>query len=392
MVALGLVVGLLAWVVLWLNTDPRAGWDSLVYHKFAFEYAGLSTDEQDARSWELYERYAADDEVAYVVAALGTQPWSFDVPPTPARWAAQYRMRPLYPVLVAAAYPLAGMRAPLMISAAATVITLGCLSVGLAALAGPRVALGATAVTLLNGLFTRWMVTLTPDGLAIALWALSVTAGAIWVVRGQSRWLLLLVVAGLALALARPLGMLLPLVFVLGVPIAWLRKDRIWRRFAIAGLSSGLAAGVVLAVFTAAGFPSFTQLLQDLPTVHFSRPDVADPFGWMISMNEYRLRASLIPGLAQHPLVAVSIVAGVAGLFVARRWWAVPYLCALLVIPVSWVIHPEITQLDRTLAPAWLSIHAGFGVLISWIAIRWRETVIRAADWFTRKESVPSEG
>ena len=119
---LSLVVGAVGWATLWFSTDPRAGWDSLVYHKYAFEYAGLAPDEQDALSWDLFTRYGSTPLVLYVTEALGGENWSFDVARNQVRFALIYRMRPAYPTMVAAAYPILGTRAPLAVSAFAVVL------------------------------------------------------------------------------------------------------------------------------------------------------------------------------------------------------------------------------------------------------------------------------
>ena len=116
-VGVALLVGVIGWVVLWFNTEPRSNFDSLIYHTHAFEYDGLSRDEADDLSWEIYIRYADDRERTIMTNTIGGE-WS--TPEAP-RWMGLYEMRPLYPALVAATYPIVNWRAPMVASAVVTV-------------------------------------------------------------------------------------------------------------------------------------------------------------------------------------------------------------------------------------------------------------------------------
>ncbi|MGH2668043.1 MAG: hypothetical protein ACRDH5_02790, partial [bacterium] len=208
-----LLVGVVGWAALWLGTVPRADWDSLVYHKYAFEYAGLAPQEQDELSWQLFTRYASPNLVLYVAETLDGEEWHSDVGPHSTRWALQYRMRPAYPTLVAAGYPLLGARAPLAVSAFAVVLFVATTLVGLHILAGWRVAVIATGLGILNVLFTPWLVALMTDGLGTSLWAVTLTTGALWISQGRLVWLAALALAVLALCFTRPIGVLSPAVF-----------------------------------------------------------------------------------------------------------------------------------------------------------------------------------
>ena len=52
------VVAVVTWLVLWSTVQPRAEWDSLIYHRLAFQYAGASEDRQIRDSFTIFERYA----------------------------------------------------------------------------------------------------------------------------------------------------------------------------------------------------------------------------------------------------------------------------------------------------------------------------------------------
>ena len=387
-VGLSLIVGLVGWAMLWLGTTSRAGWDSLVYHKFAFEYAGLDRDHQDARSWELFARYGSTSLVLYVSESLDGEAWHFDLEPEQARWGLQYRMRPAYPALVAAAFPVLGARAPLAVSALAVVLLVVTTFAGLNLLAGLRVAVLATGLGLLNIFLTPWLVNLMPDGLAIGLWALTLTTGALWISQGRWIWLAALGLTVFALCLTRPLGVLAPAVFALSALGAAITRAGVWRAFAVATLVAIVPALAVTWLFTSAGYPGWLDLLQDLPTQHFSVPDVADPVAWIVTMDLGLLGQTMPVGLLGRPLVAALLVGGVIGLLLPGRWWTSPFLAAMPVVLLSFLLHPSATEIDRTLAPAWVSVNTGLALLVVVGAVRWRTRILALVDRF----SAPPDG
>lgn len=388
---LSLLVGAAGWATIWFSTDSRAGWDSLVYHKYAFEYAGLPPAQQDALSWDLFGRYGAPSLVLYVTEALDGDEWSFDVGPNQARFALIYRMRPAYSTTVAAAYPILGTRAPLAVSAFAVVLLVATTFVGLLMLAGLRVAVVATSLGVLNVLSTQWLVALTPDGLGISLWAVTLTTGALWIAQRRPVWLAALGLAVLALCLTRPIGVLAPAVFGLSAVGAALARAAVWRQFLAAAVVAAVPALAVTAFFAAAGFPGFLDLLQSLPTGHYSSPDIADPIGWIVSNDLYQVTNTLLVGLIARPLILALLAGGVVGFLLSSKWWTAPFLAALPVVLVSYLLHPSLSEVDRTLAPAWVSVHAGLALLFVFGAIRWRTRVLEVADRLTRhEEGAPS--
>jgi len=389
---LSLLVGAAGWVTIWFSTDARAGWDSLVYHKYAFEYAGLPADEQDALSWALFTRYGSPPLVLYVTEALDGDEWSFDVGPNQARFALIYRMRPAYSTMVAAAYPMLGTRAPLAVSAFAVVLFVATTFVGLLMLAGLRVAVVATSLGVLNVLSTQWLVALTPDGLGISLWAVTLTTGALWIAQRRPVWLAALGLAVLALCFTRPIGVLAPAVFGLSAVGAALARAAVWRQFLAAAVVAAVPALAVTAFFAAAGFPGFLDLLQSLPTGHYSSPDIADPIGWIVSNDLYQVTNTLLVGLIARPLILALLAGGVVGFLLSSKWWTAPFLAALPVVLVSYLLHPSLSEVDRTLAPAWVSVHTGLALLLVFGAIRWRTRVLEIADRLTRGEVGTSSG
>lgn len=387
LVGASLLTGVAVWLMLWLGTSPLAFYDSLVYHKLAFELAGLPPKEQDAASWELFVRYGSADLVGYVETSLDGEAWSFDLSPGQERWELQYRMRPAYPALVAAAYPVLGTRAPLAISAFAVILFVTTTAVGVCMLAGLRVAVIATGLGIANVLFNPWLVSLLTDGLAISLWAVTLTTGALWFVQRRIVWLAALGLAALALCFTRPIGVLAPAVFLLCAIAAAAARADAWRPFALAAIVAAVPAAAVTLVFALAGFPSVLDLLQDLPTNHFTEPDIADPVGWMVNNAVYHLTTTMPAGLIGRPLVLVAVVGGIAGLVFVGRWWAAPFLAALPLVLMSLLLHPVTSELDRTLAPAWVSLHLGLALLVVVGAIRSRTRVLVVADRWTTAET-----
>jgi hypothetical protein len=183
-VGVGLLVGTIGWLLIWFQTEPRANFDSLIYHADAFEYAGMTPEAADAASWTVYERYASDLERTIITDTVGGE-WST---PVSDRWMGLYQMRPVYPALVALAHPVLGLRGPMAVSALVTVAFVVITFAGFGLLAGFRVATIATGAALLQVNFTHWLVFLTTDGVAMLLWAASLVAIALYAKSGLWPW------------------------------------------------------------------------------------------------------------------------------------------------------------------------------------------------------------
>lgn len=382
-VAAAALVGAVAWLVLWFAADVRANWDSLMYHKYALEYAGVPEEEAHALSWDLFVRYGSDHDVAIVTGVHGG-PW---VNPENERWTNLYRMRPAYPVLVAAAYPALGLRAPMAVSALVTVAFTIISFAGFGLLFGYRVSGLATLVALLNGFFTHWLIFLTTDGLAIVLWAGGLVAVARFVQTGRAGWLVAVSVVVLLLGLTRPTSSLAPLVPAACTVVAALLRTPVWRRFALATVAAGIPALGVLAVMHLIGMPSIYDVLQENPTHHFSQPDVVDPVNWLVRQIQWAVPYRLLPTLLGQPILLGAIAAGVAGLAIARSWNVAPFLAAAAIAPIAWLLHPIWSDADRILAPVWVSLNLGIALLISTMLVGQRERVLAAADWISRPAS-----
>ena len=380
-ILVSVLVGIGAWLVLWFSADARANWDSLMYHQYALEYAGVPADEAHALSWDLFVRYAPDDQIARVRAVNDGGAWPV---PENERWTNLYRMRPTYPALVAAAYPILGLRAPMAVSA---LVTIGFVLVsfsGFGLLVGYRVATLATLIALLNGFFTHWLIFLTTDGLAILLWAASLVAVARYIQTGGRRWLVAVAAMVLLLGVTRPTSSLAPMVPAVCAGVAFVLRDPVWRRFGLATVAAGISAVGVLFVMHQLGMPGIYDVLQENPTRHFSLPDVPDPVNWLVRQIQWAVPYRLLPTLFTQPVLLAAIVAGLVGLIWARTWIAATFLAAAVIAPIAWLLHPIWSDADRILSPAWVSLSLGIALLAESALIRWRDPILRATMWMTQ--------
>jgi hypothetical protein len=381
-----LLIGATGWLLIWFQTEPRANFDSLIYHTHALEYAGLDREEADVVSWRIFSRYATDRERTIVADTIGGT-WST---PPDGRWMDLYQMRPLYPLLVAAAYPVLGDRAPMSVSALVTVGFVVMTAVGFGLLFGWRAAAFATAAALLQMNFTHWLVFLTTDGLAMTMWAATLLAIAFYARGGRTAWLGVIAVAVLALGLTRPTSSLAPMVPALCAAAALVARHAVWRRFAAATVAALVPAAGVVWVQGMLGYPGLSDVLQEIPTQHFALPDIADPIGYTISLAIWALTDRLLPTLLDQPLLLATLLAGTAGLVVHRTWTAAVFLAALLIVPVAWLIHPVWFDAGRILAPGWVSLSLGVAFFAEGVLVTGRQPVRRAVEWATRPAPSPS--
>ena len=369
------------WLVLWDTTRPRTSWDSLMYHRIALEYVGAPVAEQEATAWTLFATYASPGDVELVEAGIceGGSPWDAMDEPSRERWVDVYRSRPLYALLVAAGYPLFDLRAPLLVSAASVLLFTVSMALGVGRLVGFGVGLAAVLFSFANPLLATWLIFLQPDGLAVALWTACLTLAALFIRQGTWRWLALLAAAAIALSFTRPLGVFLPLVFGSCALAGLLARRPEWKRL---GLGTG-AAALATALFTAYsylfGLPTVTDALQDLPSRHFLRPEVADPLMWTIEVAAAQIVDPLLPTLAGNPALWGAALIGLVGLIAVGRSWALaPFVAAIPILPLAYLVHPQLSEAPRTMAPIWVSVH--LGVAMAFVAVVTRLQRMRHAD------------
>jgi hypothetical protein len=380
-----LLIGVAGWLLVWFQTEPRANFDSLIYHTHALEYAGLDREEADAVSWQIFARYATERERTVVAETIG-ETWST---PADGRWMDLYQMRPLYPLLVAAAYPVVGERAPMTVSAAVTIGFVVTTALGFGLLFGWRAAGFASLAALLQVHFTQWLVFLATDGLAMTLWAATLMAVAFHARTGRWAWLAVIGLAVVALGLTRPTSSLAPMVPAVCAGAAFVARKPVWRRFGVATVAALVPAATVVLAQGLLGFPSLVDVLQEMPTRHFALPDIEDPVGYTIRVLQWAVPQRLLPTLVEQPLLLATVAAGIAGLALNRSWTAAIFLSGLVVVPVAWVIHPVWFDGGRILAPAWVSLSLGVGLFAEWLLVATRQPIGQAVDWATRPTTAP---
>ncbi len=369
------LLGLAAWGLLWSTVRPRAGYDTLWYSMYAYQYAGVGVSDSWDLSWQLVHEYANPGLAATLRRSPSGAWWSGWNEPARQRWVGLYRMRPFMPLVSAAGFPLLGKEAPLLASAAAVVTVTVTAGLVLAPLTGWLVAGLFLVLSFGNVYLSRWLIDLTTDGLGLALWFLALACAARFVAGADRRWLAGAGMVTLALAFTRQSALVLPITLAVCALVALAARSPIWRRIAWTATVTTLSV-LVFAVYTAvAGLPSFADQLQDIPTLHFSRPDIPNPIGFLLQ-RDAGIGASLIRSLPSQPLVWGSVLLGAAGLAVARRWWSAPFAVAIGAIPLLLAAHPVLTEADRTLAPIWLSLNLGMALLagraIAWLTARLR--------------------
>ncbi len=274
---------------------------------------------------------------------------------------------------VAAAYPFLGPGAPLLVSALAALLFTISLALGAGRVVGYIAGFGAVLLSFANPLFARWLIFLQPDGLAIGLWTACLALSGLYVRFGQARWILMLFAAAVALSFTRPLGVFLPIVLGTCAVVALVARRPAWKRLA---LGTG-AATIPTAIFTAysylLGLPTLNDVLQDLPSRHFLRPEVANPLGWTVGVAARQIESPLLPTLVGEPTLWVPLVLGVIGLVVHGRSWAIaPFVASIAIVPFSYLIHPQLSEAPRTMAPIWVSLHLGIALALVGLISRMR--------------------
>jgi hypothetical protein len=359
-----------AWI--WLTTPVRAGFDALMYTSFALEYSGETFAAATEGARQVFAEHADPAEIARI-----GWPWSGFDDPTRDRWVGIYRMRPAYPLIVAALWFPLNDAAPMAVAFLSVFGLTAALGLGLPALVGYRITVIMLLLMYLNPFFGRWLVFLQTDGLGLALFAAAFVAGACYLAAARAYWLVVMLCAATLLAFTRQTGVLLPLTFGATAIVVCLADRTSARRAAtVAGL--GLVPLAFFSAYTAlAGLPSFADMLQDIPTRHFLLPDVANPLQELVVQNRRQVPTLFRSLLADGPLLAfcaAALVVGFGGLLTLRGTWRIAFIILPIVTPVLYLVHPSYSELERTLAPIWFSLSLGAAALVvaAWDIVRVR--------------------
>ena len=134
------------------------------------------------------------------------------------------------------------------------------------------------------------------------------------------------------------------------------------------GIRLALVSGGILIAANvssaAIGLPSAMDQIQDLLTAHFRKPDSANPI-----IDLLRMDLHFFPGLGRFvlgiaPLVAIGATIVAAATLVKKRSeaWVWPWVASAAASGLLIAIHPVRSELDRLVAPLWLSVAIGIGL------------------------------
>jgi hypothetical protein len=313
------------------------------------------------------ETAATDGAAAFMHEQRGDAPesWVRLVAEIDPRYPAIFASRPLYPLLAAPLLPLVGLSGLLIVSLAA-----GVACAAFAATAAYRIwesaiaaiAAGILVVALPSGASIAFAYA---DGLMIAAWTATLVLAADYLGRG-GRWR----VVAFAVALAASVmaksanGMLLALTFVgLAVVLAIFRNQQRRGAIVLAGVAMAITV-TYLGISPLLGFAGIGDSLQDLATLHFSAPDVADPIGLLLRRDRALIAAA--PSMVAAAMIPViACVIGLGALIQRRSVAAMVWAAAGAGSFVLVLLHPITTEIPRLVAPLWVSVALGFGGLLS---------------------------
>ncbi|MBQ1075090.1 hypothetical protein KBX06_18240 [Micromonospora sp. C31] len=369
-------LGSLLWWGRWETAPQHAYPDTYWYARQAATMTGTPPAEADRFAARLACRQGMPSPQPGASCVTATRQWAADLPP---RYRRIFTTRPGYPLTVAPFVLAFGERGMVLATAALAVLAGVLAALAVRLLGGGLVAaLAATALLFLlpTGF---WLSRLLAEAGAIAF-ALAALCAAVPLLRrgGTARSRLLLggaVAAGLlASTVTRPAtGLLLSaaLTAVLGA-LTLVRRHRAGWEAGLVVLTAacGVATAVWLGLSAALDIPGAEETLQDKFTVHFTRPDVPDPWPRLVELNRdfwpTQLDAWWNGGapLAASPLLALLLV-GFAALF-----RALPGRAALLFATtgatglLTLVAHPKDSEADRLVLVIWLPVVVGLAMLL----------------------------
>jgi len=143
------------------------------------------------------------------------------------------------------------------------------------------------------------------------------------------------------------------------------------RPMLLIAMISGVAAVANLGLAAALGWPSGYESAQDLLTVHFTQPDVPNPYYQLLRLNRYFWSWWIVQQLLA-PLLLVAWLAGAWALLRGRPAFGVLVLGVAAAGLANQAGHPMALQVDRLYVLAWLVAVCGLPVLVERLA-RWRD-------------------
>ncbi len=258
----------------------------------------------------------------------------------PPRYAAIFASRPAYPALLTVGLRLAGDRGIDLVTFAIALLATAAAAL-VAGLVGGRWAAPFGAIAFAASPAGYWASRALSDGLARVL-VLTALAGALLLIGGR-RPQLGLAVTVVSIALLVPVRDSDAVALGGALAVAGLLGSRD-RRLLVAGATSAALAFAAVRTF---GWPGLVESLQDSYTVHFTQPDVVDPWARLVH-GEWQLFRTLI---VRPTLMAELAVITAASVWAIRRrpriaW---PALLVGLTGPASLVAHPVAPEVSRML-------------------------------------------
>ena len=342
--------------------DPRrisSSGDSMWYMRQALIFAGKSPDEARIAAARQVCRDINRSQRDQGARPSCTEYRSTGISP---RYVAIFDSRPGYPLFaapfVAVLGPWTGMVAATMLLAVAAAV-LAYLAVWLAT--GLRLA-GVFAGGLLFVLPPGfWMTRLLTESGVVAGY-LAVILGGMLAWRGRTRLGLSIVTVALVwlFAVRSASGMAIALTLVGASAVALLTRLPQRRGALMTGGVGLLAVALWQVVSSVLRLPGLNDTIQDFATVHFTRPDISGPIGWLIEKNIAYWPEQLADEIP-YPEAAIALLFAVVVLVRVMRSAATLWIFTGLTGVAMLVAHPVASEYDRLMLPLWIPVTCALG-------------------------------
>ena len=371
-VALG-VIALSAGLVLWRwsGPAPRVTGDTWWYAHIAMTYSGIPASDADSRASLLIcvERHRNDPKAGSNPACN-----KYKAITTP-RYARIFTTRPLYSLMTAPLVSWLGITVALMVITMACCIAGGCLLYAAVRRSGANRIAGFIAVLLLFILPSGfWMSRLNAEAPMVVGLLASVLGLLLWRT-GRSIGLAVAAIALLWTFLAKPAnGVALTIGFIAAAGLAAMleaKKDRN-RDLAVVGL--GVIGGLGwIAASEVLQLPGLSDTIQDTATLHFVKPDIPNPWRFLLSKDLSLIKGEGMPVLKQVWPWLLTLV-GVGVLLMRMRWKSYSWLAVGVTGIAAVLAHPLRSEYPRLSIPVWLPVVAGLSLLLTALLDRNRAT------------------
>jgi hypothetical protein len=360
------LLGAALWTVRWTVASSHAQGDTFWYTRQALLYAGYP--ESDATA------IAADFIVGQ---GRGVDPagWISAAETLDSRYIGIFASRPVYPLVAAQLVGILGTGA----MAAATALAAMAFAAALAALVWPAAGATATFVAILAAFALPtggWLAVMYADGWMFATLTASLAAAAAFLRTDRRAWLAAFALSVLVLYATKSANAIVLVVATVLLAIASVMLTGSLRTRVVELAAVAVAVGGLMTVtFGALGLPGLTETVQDLLTEHFDLPDVASPWPQLLQQAAALGRTALF-ALAGQPVVLAAALIGLIALAAARTWWAGLVALAGVAAVLTVVVHPVRSEIPRLMAPIWISVAVGWGLVgaagASWLQMRLR--------------------